>query len=229
MTKKNNFFGRSYAPVIGEASDILPHAFANRIVARNGQPKIMLTLQAYQDMNKLVSMFKTEVGWLGTVERKGNTFLIKEVFLFEQRVNGTKNIIQANTILAWASEIMEEREDCDEIINSLKFWGHSHATFPTSPSERDEYQMQIFEKRCHDFFIRGIANRLGRLEFTLYLYKEGLEIHDCNWFVQVPAISSERNNFWATEAKKVSLLSRASASLSREFNEEFDEYLEQRQ
>jgi hypothetical protein len=200
--KKRKVFGGA-SSMLGEARSITPHAFGNRLVMKLGQPKILLSMQAYQDMTRMVSMFSSEVGWLGTVERKGNVFLIKEVFLFDQVVDGMANVISAKTLMAWVSNLMEEREDADKIINEMKFWGHSHVNMPTTPSGQDEYQMQVFEKRCNDFFLRGIANRFGRLEFTLYLYSEGVTVYDAEWYVDMPVMSPERIAFWENERKKV--------------------------
>ena len=223
-----------------DATPFIPHNFREELIVKGGRPMILLTPSVYQDMCQLVELIKNEIGWLGTVERTGNHFLIKEIFLFDQMVDYAANIISADALIKWADKLTDERPDGIDIINSIRFWGHSHVDMTTSPSVRDDDQMGIFAKSCDDFFVRGIANRLGCLEFTLYLFKENVEIRDCAWSIQMPETSSDRKNYWQKAIKekvketKLSVCRPKTFTLNElqdifpEFNEAYEEIIARR-
>lgn len=177
------------------------HSFKRKIEITRALPRILVAAQALQDMWYIVEQASQEVGWLGTVQQNGNDLLIDEIFLFEQRAHGTTCEISTDGLAAWAQEMLETRPDADDVINRLRFWGHSHVNMGTSPSGQDESQMSIFADSCSDFFIRAIANKSGRLEFTLFLYEKGLAIKDCPWSVSAPA-DEERREKWKKELEE---------------------------
>jgi hypothetical protein len=43
--------------------------------------------------------------------------------------------------------------------------------------------MDLFAQSGHEFFIRAILNKNGRIEFTLYLYATGITLSDVEWGV----------------------------------------------
>ncbi len=185
------------------AQIFVPHQFRSEVVLTSGLPRVLLTRQAYNDMFILVDELSKEVGWIGSVEKLGRDYLIKEVFLLDQESHTTTCEITADGLSEWASEVLSSREDGMEVVNGLRFWGHSHVNMGTSPSAQDDTQMSIFSESCDDFFIRGILNKAGRMEFTLYLYELGVEIQDCQWAIHEPADNSRREKWQAEIAAKV--------------------------
>ncbi len=179
------------------AKKFLPHSFQNRVELTN-IPRILITRQAYEDMYILVDEVNKEVGWIGTVERAGSDFLIKEIFLLEQETHVATCEITADGLAEWAQEIMASRPDGMEVVNSLRFWGHSHVNMGTSPSGQDESQMTVFVENGCNYFIRGILNKQGRMEFTLFLYDVGIKISDVEWELYEPVDESRRER-WKTE------------------------------
>ena len=129
----------------------------------------------------------------------GNTFLIKEIFLLDQYAAPTTTEISSESLANWANELMTSRGDGMDIVNSIRFWGHSHVHMPTSPSYQDDTQMRTFASDCDDFFIRGILNKLGRMEFTIYLFDKKLEIHDAAWSIYVQDEDNARRERWQAE------------------------------
>lgn len=178
----------------------LPHAFENRVSLTRGLPRVLLTRDAYEDMFCLVVECGKEVGWVGTVERVGRDYLIKEIFLLDQESHATTCEITADGLAEWASNVLSQRPDGMEVVNSIRFWGHSHVNMGTSPSGQDEQQMRIFSESCDDFFIRGILNKAGRMEFTLYIFSIGIEIRDVEWQLHEPA-SDARRLKWTAEIR----------------------------
>lgn len=203
MKKKQN----SVFPIkktIYRAEKFFPHVFANKITANIVIPKIFLSKEAYEDMYFLVDEAQNEIVWLGNVEKISNDFLIKEIFLLKQEADATFCEISANDLANWAQTILAERSDGIEIINSIRFWGHSHVNMGTSPSGQDVEQLEILSGSCDDFFIRGILNKSGRMEFTIFLLDRGIEIHDVEWRIFQPVNESRREKWQREIEEKVS-------------------------
>ena len=144
-----------------------------------------------------------EVGWIGTVERVGRDYLIKEVFLLDQEAASTTCEITPDGLAEWAGQVLSERTDGMDVVNSVRFWGHSHVNMGTSPSHQDESQMKVFAEACDDFFIRGILNKAGRMEFTLYIFSIGIEIEDVDWQLYEPTSNTRRAKWQAEIRTKV--------------------------
>jgi hypothetical protein len=58
----------------------------------------------------------------------------------------------------------------------------SHVRMGTSPSGQDDTQMEDFSKDV-DWFIRGIFNKDGRAEFSIWFYKQGIAYNDVQWCI----------------------------------------------
>lgn len=192
-----------YQYLLNKAKNFIRHAFRNQVLINAGIPRVLISRPAYNDMYVLVDEVSDEVGWVGVVEKIGRDYLIKEIFLLEQESHAATCEISAEGIVNWATEMMSSRPDGVDVVNSLRFWGHSHVNMGVSPSTQDDDQMKVFAESCNDYFIRGILNKNGVMEFTLYLYEAGIEIHDVEWDIYEPT-SDERRAHWKAEiAKKV--------------------------
>jgi hypothetical protein len=90
-----------------------------------------------------------------------------------------------------------------DVGSRLLFWGHSHVNMGTSPSGQDEAQMALFESQELEFFIRGILNKNGRMEFAIFLYESGVKIVDAEWAIYQPVDKSLRSAIEAEFKEKV--------------------------
>ena len=183
---------------------LIPHSYSSKIEFFNGPPCVFVTPAAYEKMCLYVDIGDKEVGWLGTASRlpDGN-FLIEDVFLFDQMVGAIETEISSDGLAAFADELLADGEAGIEKWNKLRFWGHSHAHMGTSPSTTDEATMATFRHVGHDWFLRGIFNKFGRAEFTIYLYDVGVCIQDAPWTTYNPLDASLRATIEAEFAAKV--------------------------
>ena len=170
------------------------------------KPKVLVSTSALERMWHIVDLSAHEVGWLGTVRRMGPNFLIEEVFLFEQEVSATTTEISPDGLAAVATEIISSREDGMEVVNALRFWGHSHVHMAVSPSAQDEAQMSLFRENGCDFYIRGIFNKKGEVRFDIFLFSAGLVIRQAEWEEYRPADPGLREAIRAELAEKVSVI-----------------------
>lgn len=159
-------------------------------------PEILISDQAYDDIYTIVDIADKEVAWLGTVKQEENKFIIEEIFLFKQKASHAFCELDAGDISDWGTRLVLEREDAMEVLNNLKFWGHSHVNMGVFPSHQDDMQMKEFQKT--DFFIRGIFNKKGEIKFDLYLNQMGIEIHDVPWR-RMTVVNSETREKWEKE------------------------------
>jgi len=185
MSRFRNFYNR-------KASSFSPHKFESKVEILEGLPKIFVSKVAFSKMWHYVDIASEEVSWLGTVGKIGNDFLIKDVYLLEQEVSSAQTIITEDGLADFGNKILQLQDGID-IYNNIRFWGHSHVNMSTSPSGQDENQMDLFESSDNNFFIRGILNKNGRMEFTLYFYDTGLKIVDLEWSVYDPIDHSLRD------------------------------------
>ena len=93
-------------------------------------PRIIVSRQAYAQMNLSVEIAKEEVGWMGTVKRQENgDFLIEKCFLFSQKVHPTETEISNEGFSELSMELLDgvlEGDEANWDVNKLRFWGHSH-------------------------------------------------------------------------------------------------------
>ncbi len=150
-------------------------------------PTVYMTPDAYKRMCLYVELAPKEVGWLGTVSKRPNgDFLIEEVFLVEQEVTPTETELSVQGTEKLILELLEAGDAGLDKSNKLHFWGHSHVRMGTSPSGTDESTMQRFAREGHEYYIRGIFNKLGRGCFDVYYFQLGYRLLDVPWGVMDP-------------------------------------------
>lgn len=164
----NGFRPRSNAPSIEAIGNLI-----NRI---------QITPYALEKMRTLVGRCRYEIGWLGTVIECGNTAVIDDIYLFEQKVTAASAEIDDRMLAEFATDMIN-RTDIDgvEIMNRMCFWGHSHVNMGVSPSGQDDRQMELFASSGHPYMIRGIANKHGEMKFDIFHYDRGLALIDVPW------------------------------------------------
>ena len=150
-------------------------------------PTVYMTPDAYKRMCLYVELAPKEVGWLGTISKRPNgDFLIEQVFLVEQQVTPVETELSVEGSEKLVLELLEGGDPGLEKANKLHFWGHSHVRMGTSPSGTDESTMLRFSREGHEFYERGIFNKLGRGTFDVYYYTEGYRLLDVPWAVMDP-------------------------------------------
>ena len=151
------------------ATDFKPHYFQPRIVQyrQRPMPKIVIAREAYAKMWLYVDIASEEVGWMGTAEKTADgNFFISKVWLLKQQVTSVETEMSTEGLSELATELLSRGDEGMQDWDNLRFWGHSHVRMGTSPSGTDERTMRMLEEAQHPWFIRGILNKLGRIEFT---------------------------------------------------------------
>lgn len=185
------------AKPVFRADYFMPHDFKSSMSTLNPnfhRPLVVIGPNAYLDMYYITGYAgHNEVGWLGTVKRKGDSLFIEEIFLFEQEVTSSSTELSPGHIAQIATKLIQEGQ-LDK-VNALKFWGHVHPGNSTSPSREDEDTMGLLADG-NEWFLRGIFGRSGRIEFTLFDYIGHVRFNDVPWQI-VPAETEERKGVLA--------------------------------
>jgi len=146
---------------------------------------VYLTPEAYRRICAIVDIAPLEVGWLGSVRILPNgDFLIENVFLVKQSVTATETELSVDGVSDLVVELLKQGESGLAQVNKLHFWGHSHVRMGTYPSGTDERTMERFCAEGHEFYIRGIVNKLGDGKFDIYYCRVGLRLLDVPWSVR---------------------------------------------
>lgn len=172
-------------------------------------PRILITEEALEKMQVIVDLALTEIGWFGKVKKLENgDFLIEDVYLIRQNVCGSQTNLLASGQAEFVIEMLAKGKEGEEIVDHCFFWGHSHVNMPTSPSGRDEDQMWEFKLTGVPWYIRGIFNKLGRAEFTIFDFERDLKIVDAEWSVTRelnPAIRAQIENEFKAKVTQVAM------------------------
>lgn len=128
------------------------------------QITVWFTPVAFSKMVVLLQHFSTEVAWHGVVSRVNDGFVISDIFVYPQKVDGTNVNTDQEEYQKWLMEFD------DDMANKLLMQGHSHVNMSTSPSVVDtNHQEQILAQLGGDnFYIFMIWNK--RLENTIKVY-----------------------------------------------------------
>ncbi len=164
-----------------------PYYFATRaeLLRMPESPAIEISLQALVKMYFYVHHIGLEVGWLGTVNElvPGSAYVIDDVFLFDQTVSAGHMDITSEVMYEFVSSLAGQPNE-DYIFNNTKFWGHSHVEGGVYPSPQDNLQMDMFGDIGATYFVRGILNRRGDINFSLYDWRAGIAYHNVEWAVE---------------------------------------------
>jgi hypothetical protein len=166
-------------------------------------PVVYVSPTANAKMQHYVDIVDDEVGWLGTVEElECGDYYIDDVYLFDQEVNGATTEISEDSLAKFADEKLKA-DGGMELMNKMRFWGHSHVNMATGASGQDNAMMDTFSTSGHDFFIRGIFNKKGEVNLSVYHYGRGIIFHHVEWQIYTEETDELREEIEAEVKQKV--------------------------
>lgn len=143
--------------------------YSKEFVWKKGKKaEISFAPQAYTKMLALVNTFESEVSWHGVVHRdeeNDRRFVIDDILIFPQQVNGSKVDTDQKEYEEWLYS-----PKLKDVFNNIRFHGHSHVNFPTMPSAVDnEYQRDIIAQLDEDdYYIFIIWNKKMQFDARIW-------------------------------------------------------------
>lgn len=160
------------------------------------KPTVYLTSEAYIQINLLVAQSSNELAWHGVVEKVNNDYLISRILVYPQTVTGVTVDANEEEYAKWLMTLN------DDVINHLRFQGHSHVNMATSPSGRDTGNWQKFLNilKKDEFYIFCIANKKGEFYWNIFDIEKNIIFE--NKDITMCVVDNAGNNLkvWATES-----------------------------
>jgi proteasome lid subunit RPN8/RPN11 len=155
---------------------------ARLTLIRNDIPIIIFKPEVLYAQKVIVDTCKDEVGWVGLVTKKDNTYVVEEIFLPRQGAHGSEcEILSAGYVPI--EEEMTRRGTFDRMFTDLKFWGHSHVNMGVGPSGPDRQSSIKKATDAGDYFIRAICNKEGRMHLSFFDNAKGVAYENIDWQV----------------------------------------------
>ena len=166
---KKNFFENLIANITKNAAeekkgfefDIVKHykkdkyeETVSNMYSYKDKPVIFMTEEVSEDIAAIVKLVNDEVGWYCCVRKIPNTenYMLYNTLVPAQEVNGATCELTAKGQSDMMIKMMNDGQD--ELLNDMKFWGHSHVNMGVSPSGQDDTQIRELCNNSDDFFIR---------------------------------------------------------------------------
>lgn len=139
--------------------------------------KSMQTLLTWMESTHSQSL---EFGFMGIIEREGNTFRVSDFYLMRNTVTNAAY---------WESDAQAMAEFFNEFPVKdrckIRIFGHSHVRMGTSPSGTDDKQLYEFMDLVNDYMIQLIINRDMKNTVHIYNKEEGLIFKNVPQFVEL--------------------------------------------
>lgn len=105
-----------------------------------------------------------EIGWFGVCEKYKDMIYVKDILVYPQERYAAHFETDDREMMQWYLSLP------DDVINKIRFAGHSHVNFPAVPSGTDiaDEQRQLDVLGENDYFLWFILNR--KREFSLRYY-----------------------------------------------------------
>jgi hypothetical protein len=192
--KKGDFGYKRQDEKLEPAIPFCPHGFKTEIII-GYNPVIFITPDVLSDMFILVDESPIEIGWMGMIKKlpRGN-FLIEKIILPEQTCSSIETSLDPDSIGKLANSLLRQKNGTEEYAK-LRFWGHSHVEMDIDPSPADNDQIEQFRKNGCDYFIRGILNRKGQMQFSVFYFNLGVAIMDAPWAIHAPMDLRKRSHW----------------------------------
>ena len=132
---------------------------------KNCNAVILLSQEAYRKIIALVTEFRDEVAWHGTVSRSGDKeFVIEDIFVYPQEVTGST----VNTDQAAYTDWLYGFDN--DIFNKIRMQGHSHVNMGVKPSGVDDtHRRKILDQLEPDmFYVFMIWNKSLSVHTLIY-------------------------------------------------------------
>jgi hypothetical protein len=126
-------------------------------------PRIYIESKAKERLDLYIEHCVDEVSGLGEVERRGNDFLIKKIYLLEQEVTATSCQLSPKGLASFLIKLIKDGGHSE----SIKLWWHSHAEMGVFWSAIDINTINSFR---NGWMISIVGNKKGEYLTRIDIY-----------------------------------------------------------
>ena len=135
------------------------------------KPTILMDVDTYSRIQKIIELSPEEVSWFSYVENAGdNIFKIKDAYIIPQKVTGSETEMTTEGLSEFMTKTIKEKGM--QYYKNIRCWGHSHVNMSVSPSGQDVKQISEFNNG--EFYIMLIFNKKGDIYSEIRDFKNGL-------------------------------------------------------
>jgi hypothetical protein len=160
------------------------------------KPTVFILSSAYNKMMALIKSSNKELAWYGVATRIKHNYFIEDILVYPQTVTAATVDADEEKCAKWFMELP------DDIINNLKFQGHSHVGMTASPSGRDTNNWLQFANllKPDEFMLLCIGNNKG--DFYWNIYDKAINVFFENKDITMTIVDEKGNSIidWAKES-----------------------------
>ena len=160
------------------------------------KPVVFVTAQAYTKMLTLINNTNKEIAWHGIATRVNNDYCIEDILVYPQTVTAATVDADEDAYARWLMDLP------DDVINNLRFQGHSHCKMSTSPSGRDTTNWEKFVNLIEPdgFYIFCIGNQHNSFYWNIYDKRHNVLFEDKD--IEMCIIDERGNSIddWCSES-----------------------------
>ena len=194
--------------------------FTKSLPSTNNKTRLLFTHGAYEKMMFLVNEFTTEVAWYGVTERVDGGFLVTDILVYPQKVDGANVETDEAELDRWFRD-----NDEDDRMCSLYMQGHSHVNMAVSPSAKDlAHQKDILDMKTRGFYCFIITNKREERFVRIYDLDENVMYETADVDVEIlpeDADIEQPEITGVSEEEKTAMLSLLHDIRSKRRNEAF--------
>lgn len=181
-----------------DSSDLKINITTETLLQQQGieKPTVYVLATAYCKMTALINSSNDELAWYGVASRVNNNYFIEDILVYPQTVTAATVDADESKCAKWFMELP------DDVINNLRFQGHSHVSMSVSPSGRDTNNWLQFANllKADEFIILCIGNKRG--EFYWNIYDKAINVYFENKDITMCIVDDKGNSIdgWAKES-----------------------------
>lgn len=160
------------------------------------KPTVFILSSAYNKMMALIKSSNKELAWYGIATRVKHNYFVEDILVYPQTVTSATVDADEEKCAKWFMELP------DDVINNLKFQGHSHVGMAASPSGRDTNNWIQFANllKPNEFMLLCIGNNKG--EFYWNIYDKAINVFFENKDITMVIVDEKGNSIidWAKES-----------------------------
>lgn len=149
------------------------------------QPRVIIDQQTFAKLKRFVDLCEAEISGLGIIERQGNDFIIKDVYVLKQHtvIDGLHVELDPQAFNLFIYELAKNGGD----TAGIKFQWHSHADAPAFFSPED---INTIAGYMNDYMISLVINKRGEYQCRLDLFKPFQLSLTTSLLVRVPPLDA---------------------------------------